>query len=155
VAKSRSTDEKGEQGRPQEQAIDVGEQHETSGLKQSRGPIELSDKLHQYFLDQPAQLTEAQVHELETRFIEEEGVIRRTALASLARSGREMHLSCTRSEEAARAFALMSANIERYVGRLEVFIKLMNTANARVLLALYGRPDRERLLRDAKNAKLN
>jgi hypothetical protein len=156
VAKRQTEERAGDREHPQAPSIDLSAEREAGEeTHSSPGTIEPSAELHRYFLDQPAQLTEDQVYDLETRFIEEEGVIRRTALASLTRSGRDMHSSCTRSDEVARSFAQMSSHIEHYVARLEAFIKLMNTANARLQLALYGRPDRERLLRDAKNTKLN
>jgi hypothetical protein len=128
----------------------VAKQKRNSGLSNKA-----ADKIWQDFMRQPAQITPEQCDAMEQGFqhrIVETGVARRMALASLARSGRELAEAIGRKapREAAEAFAEAAAHIEDATDFYKAVTESMETAALRIKIALADRPDMSELLAAAK-----
>lgn len=114
-----------------------------------------SEQLWRKFLRQPPQITSEQVERMERNFIdqmEKIGPIRRAALASLNRSGRELAQAfgrkATRTD--AEAGAALVASIESMRKFLLAVADCLNTAEWRLKVAMLSREDMQEVLASAK-----
>jgi hypothetical protein len=109
------------------------------------------EKLFKDFDAQPAQISAEQLDEMESTFTgNPSGLFRRTALASLARSGAELIEGVTRDRETALEFVRVQDGISDYAKRLRSFADIMDSASVRIGIALCSREDMQTLMEEAK-----
>lgn len=107
-------------------------------------------QLFSRFLRQPPQLTWSQVDSMERNFVEKLanfGRTRRGALASLAKSGKEIEAAFGRKADrpSAEAAAELAASIRSMRAFLLAVADCLNTASTRLDLALCGREDMQEI----------
>jgi hypothetical protein len=105
--------------------------------------------VYRNFVEQPAQVSDEQVAEIEERY-RADFIVLRLALASLARSGAYLAEGVD-ADENARAFADVAQRTDELSERLKSLAALMQTASLRLELALCKRPDMQTLVEMAKN----
>lgn len=108
------------------------------------------DALYARFLEQPAQLTAAQVDMLERRLCTADAEWRRLALASLTKSGVQLKERFAGSRDAARLAAELLTVADDMGKRLHELAGMLETASTRLMLSLCERPDMQELIATAK-----
>jgi hydrogenase maturation factor len=108
------------------------------------------DALYARFLEQPAQLTTAQVNVLERRLCTADAEWRKLALASLAKSGVELKERFAGSREAAQLAAELLTVADDMGKRLHEIAAMLETASTRLMLSLCERPDMQELIAAAR-----
>lgn len=108
------------------------------------------DALYARFLEQPAQLTSAQVNALERRLCTGDAEWRRLVLASLTKSGRELKERFAGSREAGQLAAELLTVADNMGKRLHEIAAMLETASTRLMLSLCERPDMQELIATAR-----
>lgn len=110
--------------------------------------IAADEELYRNFVEQSPQITVEQIAELDQRFMsQEDGVIRRSALHTLAQSAaRLVEIMTTEDHETVMAMVEMSLRMEEYAKRLATFSEMVNSASLRIQLAMASRPDMHTLI---------
>lgn len=108
------------------------------------------DALYARFLEQPAQLTSAQVNALEGRLCTADAEWRRLALASLTKSGVELKQRFAGSREAAQLAAELLTVADDMGKRLHELGSMLETASTRLMLSLCERADMQELIATAR-----
>jgi hypothetical protein len=105
------------------------------------------------FEAQPPQFTEHEIAQLERNFVDAgRRTLRRTALATLARSGKELINALIDDREAALAFAKVCNGARDYAARLREFADIMETASMRLMIGMCFRDDGPQILEEGKCA---
>lgn len=99
---------------------------------------------------QPAQITPEQRDRIEAQFSTSNGMWRRLGLATLAQSGSELIEAVTADREIAIEFAYAANITKEYAAMLRNFAGLMDTASARISVALCSRPDMVAVMHEAE-----
>ncbi len=108
------------------------------------------DALYARFLEQPAQLSAAQVNAFERRLCTADAEWRQLALASLTKSGTELKDRFAGSREAAQLAAELLTVADDMGKRLHEIAAMLETASTRLMLSLCERPDMKELISTAK-----
>jgi hypothetical protein len=108
------------------------------------------DALYARFLEQPAQLTTAQMNALERRLCRADAEWRKLALASLTKSGAELKERFAGSREAAQLAAELLTVADDMGKRLHEIAAMLETASTRLMLSLCERPDMQELIASAR-----
>ncbi len=90
------------------------------------------------------------MYELEERFVNDFGFVRRASLGVLTNSGKEIYDMFQEDRESEIAFVYVYDELPAYVKRLEDTLELMNAALARLLLSYAGRADMEEVLEEGR-----
>src|SRR5579871_985907 len=110
-------------------------------------------RIHNEFMRQPAQLSDAQVREIEERCGSDlERVWRRMALLSLSKSAAELKERFACNRPSAQVAAQLAAVSEEMAGRLRALSDLLHTASTRLWMVLCVREDASELLSAAEAA---
>lgn len=110
------------------------------------------DALAEQLKRQPAQLTQEQMEGIEAaihKAANDDGIVRRCGLATLARSGADLIQSITADREAAVALAEVERCTRSYASRLRNLADMMDSAATRLLIAGCYREDAEAIRREA------
>jgi hypothetical protein len=103
------------------------------------------------FEAQPPQFTEQEIFNIERKFVDDaSGILRRMALASLARSGGELRDAVIDDRAAALDFAKVCNGSRDYAARLREFAGLMETASMRLMIGMCFRDDGPEILEEGK-----
>jgi hypothetical protein len=103
------------------------------------------------FEAQPPQFTQQEIFNIERSFVDW-GVLRRTALATLARSGKELIDAVSDDRADALDLAKLCNEARDYATRLKEFAGLMETASMRIMIAMCFRDDGPQILAKGKCA---
>jgi hypothetical protein len=105
------------------------------------------------FEAQPPQFTQHEIFEIEKKFVDDaSGILRRMALASLARSGKELRDAVMDDRAHALEFAKVCNGARDYAARLREFAGLMETASMRLMIGMCFREDGPQILEEGKCA---
>jgi hypothetical protein len=126
--------------------------------RRERVTVSETEQLWRKFLRQPAQITWDQVENMERNFAEQighSGPTRRGALATLAKSGRELETAFGRKADrhSAEAAAELAASIRSMRAFLVAIADCLDTAATRLDLALCGREDMPEVIAAAAKPK--
>jgi hypothetical protein len=109
------------------------------------------DRFVEDFRAQPPQITAEERDQIETRAgDEDDAIVRRLALASLARSGDELIQVASGPRKMAVNTMHVADRIEDYASRLRSLAEIMDSACMRLRIALCTREDMESVLEEAK-----
>ena len=97
-----------------------------------------------------AYFTTDEMKNVERNFLTNYGVIRRTALGILTKSGKEFLDLITDNRDFAVALVDVYDLLPEYVQKLTEFIELMEHVNARMLMAYANRPDMEEVFEEGR-----
>ena len=113
---------------------------------------EIDLKILDDFEAQPSQIAGDEIAQIEKVFGHNMpfGPWRRSALASLSRSGRQLIEAIENDRKAALALAAAELGIENYASRLRDLADLMDKASTRIVVALVWREDMTEILAEAK-----
>ncbi len=113
---------------------------------------EIDLKILDDFEAQPSQITDEEIAQIEKVFGRNLpfGPWRRSALASLSRSGRQLIEAIENDRKAALALAAAELGIENYANRLRDLADLMDKASTRILVTLAFREDMTEIRAEAK-----
>lgn len=124
--------------------------------RRRRAPVSLRDteRMWQGFLRQPPQLTTEQAETMEKNFalqIGNSGLIRRAALASLTRSGRQLqqNFGSKADRSSAEAAASLVSSVRSMREFLLAVVDCLETAATRLEVVLYTREDRREIMSDS------
>ena len=110
------------------------------------------ESIYDDFVNSSAPITRDEVNQIEERFIGQAcGVARRSGLALLARSGKQLVDNIT-SDDGAVALAEVSVLTGQYAEDLRAFADLMDSASTRALVPLANREDMRELLDNAEQS---
>jgi hydrogenase maturation factor len=108
------------------------------------------DALYARFLEQPAQMSAAQVSALERRLCTADSEWRQLALASLTKSGVQLKERFASSRESAQLAAELLTVADDMGKRLHEIAAMLETASTRLMLSLCERPDMQELIAAAR-----
>ncbi len=113
---------------------------------------EIDLKILDDFQAQPSQITDDEIDQIEKVFGHNQpfGPWRRTALASLSRSGKQLIEAIENDRKAALAIASAELGIKNYAERLRDLAELMDKAQTRIMVALVWREDMKAIRAEAE-----